>query len=98
MNASTQLALHRTHLAYERTLMAWVRTATSLITFGFTIYKFFEYLTEAGHVHLTGRLGPRQFAVGMMGLGILALQVATFQHRHDMAMLQAEYGYRVPSL
>ena len=32
--------MDRTRLAYERTLMAWVRTATSLISFGFTIYKF----------------------------------------------------------
>ncbi len=41
-DASTTLAVDRTRLAYERTLMAWIRTATSLITFGFTIYKFFQ--------------------------------------------------------
>jgi len=98
LDASTHLALHRTQLAYERTLMAWVRTSTSLISFGFTIYKFFAYLAEAGHIHITGKFGPRQFALGMMALGILTLQVATFQHRHDMAMLQAEYGLRMPSL
>jgi uncharacterized membrane protein YidH (DUF202 family) len=23
-------------------MMAWIRTATALITFGFTIYKFFQ--------------------------------------------------------
>ena len=40
---STQMALDRTWLAHERTLMAWVRTATSMISFGFTIYKFFEF-------------------------------------------------------
>ena len=44
--AATRLAVDRTRLAYERTLMAWTRTATSLISFGFTIYKFFEYLRE----------------------------------------------------
>ena len=32
----------RTRLAYERTMMAWVRMGTSLISFGFTIYKFFQ--------------------------------------------------------
>jgi uncharacterized membrane protein YidH (DUF202 family) len=42
----TALALERTRLAHERTLMAWVRTATSLISFGFTIYKAFEYLLQ----------------------------------------------------
>ena len=62
------------------------------------IYKFFAYLAEAGHIHITGRLGPRQFALGMMALGIIALQVATFQHRHDMAILHAEYGLKLPSL
>ena len=41
---ATKLAVERTRLAYERTLMAWVRTSTSLISFGFTIYKFFQYL------------------------------------------------------
>ena len=35
---ATKLAVDRTRLAYERTLMAWVRTATSLISFGFTIF------------------------------------------------------------
>ena len=46
-STSTKLAIERTRLAHERTLMAWVRTATSLISFGFTIYKFFEYLRES---------------------------------------------------
>ncbi len=45
-STSTELAWARTNLAYERTLMAWVRTATSLITFGFAVYKFFQF--EAG--------------------------------------------------
>ena len=36
------LALERTRLAAERSLMAWVRTALSMISFGFTIYKFMQ--------------------------------------------------------
>ena len=42
MDASTRLSYERTMLSHDRTLMSWVRTATSLITFGFTIYKFFQ--------------------------------------------------------
>ena len=42
LDAGTRLAVNRTRLAYERTLMAWVRTAASMISFGFTIYKFFQ--------------------------------------------------------
>jgi uncharacterized membrane protein YidH (DUF202 family) len=41
-NIQVRLALERTRVAYDRTMMAWIRTATSLITFGFGIYKFFQ--------------------------------------------------------
>jgi putative membrane protein len=41
-----QLVFERTFLAYERTRIAWVRTALSLISFGFVIAKFFQYLRE----------------------------------------------------
>src|SRR4030095_4895232 len=46
VDSSQSLAVQRTFLAHERTLMAWVRTSASLISFGFTIYKFFAYLVE----------------------------------------------------
>ncbi|MGB0122630.1 MAG: DUF202 domain-containing protein, partial [Silvibacterium sp.] len=42
----TDLAMRRSIMASERTLMAWIRTALSMIGFGFTIYKFFQYLPE----------------------------------------------------
>jgi uncharacterized membrane protein YidH (DUF202 family) len=42
LDTSTRLAFDRTRVAYERTMMAWIRTATSLITFGFAVYKFFQ--------------------------------------------------------
>ena len=39
---ATRLDLERTHIAYEQSMMTWIRTAITLITFGFTIYKFFQ--------------------------------------------------------
>ena len=42
LDDSSQLALERVRASYEQTLMSWIRTATSLITFGFSIYKFFQ--------------------------------------------------------
>jgi len=42
LDTATKLAYDRTRLAYENTMMSWVRTATSLITFGFSVYKFFQ--------------------------------------------------------
>ena len=96
--AATKLALERTRLAYERTLMAWVRTAASLISFGFTIYKFFQYLHE-GRPAVQGRiLGPREFALLMIGIGLTALIVATVEQRRNMQGLRTEYGPRPFSL
>jgi putative membrane protein len=86
----TDLALERTRLAHERTLMAWVRTATSLISFGFTIHKAFQFLQQSdGTNH---GLSPRGFALAMISLGIGSLTLATFQHRHDLRVLEVQYG------
>ena len=72
--------------------MAWVRTAMSLITFGFTIYKFFEYLHESGRPHVaTGLLGPRGFALAMMATGLVTLVLGTYQHRQGMKTIRAQY-------
>ena len=90
-NASTILAVERTRLAHDRTLMAWVRTATSLISFGFTIYKFFQYLHEQQGTQPRGTFGPRQFGTLMILIGIVALVLATFQHRRDMKALRAHH-------
>jgi putative membrane protein len=93
----TSLALDRTRLAHERTLMAWVRTATSLISFGFTIYKFFQGLTDAKEIAAPHRLvGPRGFALVMISLGVGSLVLATFQHRAEMKALAAEYSQYGP--
>ena len=78
--SSIQLALERTSLSHERTLMSWVRTATSLITFGFTIYKFFQ-LELQDRPPLQGIVGPRQFAVLMISIGLFSLMMATIQFR-----------------
>ena len=90
--AATKLAVDRTRLAYERTLMAWVRTATSLISFGFTIYKFFQFLRDEEGPSAEGMIGLRAFAMLMIGIGLTALLLATVQHRRDRLALQAEYG------
>jgi putative membrane protein len=90
--AATKLAVDRTRLAYERTLMAWIRTATSLISFGFTVYKFFQYLRESEGAPPGGPIGPREFGGLMIAIGITALVLATIDHRHSMRSLREEYG------
>ena len=92
-DAGTSLAIDRTRLAHERTLMAWVRTATSLISFGFTIYKFFQGLRDSQQLDGPHRLvGPRGFALVMIGLGVGSLVLATIQHRAEMKALNDQYS------
>ena len=84
--------MDRTRLAYERTLMAWIRTATSLISFGFTIYKFFQF--ELKGQALSERLiGPRGFALIMIATGLVALLLSTLEHRRNMQAMRAEFGH-----
>ena len=97
LSTSTKLAVERTRLAHERTLMAWVRTATSLISFGFTVYKFFQYLRESQGQPTTGAIGPREFGGLMIGIGIASLILATVGHRRSMRALRADYGGLIPS-
>jgi putative membrane protein len=97
-SVSTKLALDRTRLAYERTLMAWVRTATSLISFGFAIYKFFQFLREDRAPVQEGVIGLRGFALMMIGIGLTALLLATIEHRHHRLQIQAEFGPQPYSL
>ena len=92
-DTGTRLAVERTRLAYERTLMAWVRTAAALISFGFTVYKFFDYEQRSRPDRV---LGPRGFALIMITIGLVSLLLATIQHRRTMRLLRAEYGAIVP--
>lgn len=77
---SNEMAADRTWMAHERTLMAWVRTATAMIGFGFTVYKFFEGRPPNPHTLLTSR----DFAILMIGFGLIALVLATVQHAIDI--------------
>jgi putative membrane protein len=87
---ANQLAVDRTRLAYERTLMAWVRTAVSLISFGFAIFKFFQYLHESRpeQQQPASNLGPHTFAILMIVIGLISLTLAWIQHRQAMTALQ----------
>lgn len=100
LDDGTRLAYERTDLAHERTLMAWLRTAVSLITFGFTIYKFFA-LELGAKAPLKQVIGPREFALLMIAIGLFALVAATLQnvqYRKTMRKLRPEARYSLSSL
>jgi putative membrane protein len=83
-------ALENTRLAYERTLMAWVRTSVSLITFGFTIYKFFQYMQESQGAKVVRLVTPRTFGMLMISAGLFTLLMATLEHWRSMKRLKEQ--------
>jgi putative membrane protein len=89
----TEVADQRTLLALDRTLQAWIRTALSLISFGFTIYKFFDYLQRAQPAPPPPRaFGPREFAIAMIAGGLIALALAAFDYHFSRKRLLESAG------
>lgn len=88
----TSLALERSFLAFERTLMAWLRTSLSMIGFGFTLAKFFQYLAEQRGGPVVGSFG-RTWASDTVGMtmviiGTVSLAIAVIQHRRRVVALR----------
>ena len=96
LDTSTRLAFERTRASYERTMMSWIRTSTSLITFGFTIYKFFQL--EGVRSRENQLIGPRGFSLILVSIGLGSLVLATIEHRQNVGRLDAEYPGRPRSL
>jgi putative membrane protein len=85
LKIADRLAYDRTRLAYQNTMMGWVRTATTLITFGFTIYKVLQETTQTGR-----RFGPREFGITMVVIGLLALLASMWDYQTNMRRLRSE--------
>lgn len=89
----TDWAAFNTRFAAERTLMAAVRTSLSLISFGFTIYKFFEAMGESSPLHVKG---PRRLGLTLVVIGILVLVAGGWQYVGFMKALKSESGIEFP--
>ena len=79
--------------------MAWIRTATSMISFGFTIYKFLEAqpVRERRFTFMERLLDARNFALIMITVGLLGLLFAALENHRELGALRAAYGeQRVP--
>ncbi len=95
----TNLAFERTLMAADRTLMAWVRTAISMIGFGFTLFKFLQYMVEQPQAQRTISLnGPRNLSLAFIGLGILSLAVAVLQHWQFLKRCRLQHNTSIFSL
>ena len=93
--SNNEFAMERTVMAYERTLMAWVRTAVSLISFGFTIYKF---LGDVEKDESSRILNPRMVGMIMIGFGLVALLLAQIQHKSAMKKIKRFYPHMQRSI
>ncbi len=96
-DAAIKLEFARMRSTYEQTMMSWIRTSTSLIAFGFSIYKFFQIEAPASPTkdHL---IGPREFAFILVVIGTGSLLMATFEYRRNIKMLGEYYRESTRSL
>ncbi len=91
------LGYERTRMSADRTLMAWFRTSLSLISFGFTIFKFFQYLVESDLI--SGNIphhAPRNFGVALVGLGMILQAMAIVEYFLFQRKLSREEGQKFP--
>jgi putative membrane protein len=86
----TTLALERTFLAHERTLMAWTRTAASMIGFGFTMYKFFQFELERT-APVSSPISPRLFGLVLIAFGLVSLVMGTVQEMAGVRRLRTHW-------
>lgn len=77
----TDMATVRTLMAADRTLMAWIRTSLSMLSFGFTIYKFLLYVRESLSHGAVQAQGPRRFAIVLLSLSTLSMLFGLIDYR-----------------
>src|SRR3954466_12339540 len=75
----TGMSFQRTRMSADRTLMSVMRTALSLISFGFTIFQFFQHLRESGAVESAAH-ASRNFGLALVLLGVGMLVVGIMYH------------------
>ncbi len=71
-------------------MQSWIRTGSSLITFRFSIYKFFQIEDVVG-TQRTRLIGPREFSMALVIIGLGAMVFATLEHRRNVRSLKDQY-------
>ena len=90
----TELAAERTRDAIERTLMAWIRTTLSMISFGFGLFKLFEYLPGRENEQRHAFLATKSITLSLVVLGTVLLIGAMVQYRSALRRLRREHPQR----
>src|SRR5262249_37914803 len=84
----TGMSFQRTRMSADRTLMSVIRTALPLISFGFTIFQFFQKLAVTST--LGGNQPVRRFGIALVMLGIGMLIFGIGYHLVFMRGLRRE--------
>ena len=83
----TDLAVERTVMGAGRTLMAWIRTALSMISFGFTIYKFMQAAVQGSANGVMQAMGPRRLGLFLIALGVTSVILGSVEYFHAIRRL-----------
>ncbi|KQY30277.1 hypothetical protein ASD38_13470 [Caulobacter sp. Root487D2Y] len=83
----------RTVLAADRTLMAWLRTSLSMLSFGFTIYKFLETAAKAGALERPE--SPRRVGLFLVSMGTVAMIVGLLDYWVTLKAIERTGPFRL---
>jgi putative membrane protein len=86
----TDLAIMRTVMAADRSLMAWNRTGLSMLSFGFTLYKFLLYVQQDISKAVLHSQGPRHLGVFLIGLGTACMVSGLIEYYNRLKKLGKE--------
>jgi putative membrane protein len=89
----SDLGTLRTVMAADRTLMAWVRTSLSMLSFGFTIYKFLETAAEQGH--LARPESPQTVGLFLAGMGTASMVLGVLSYWTTLKDLRRTEDFRL---
>ncbi|WP_380872695.1 hypothetical protein ACFB49_36120 [Sphingomonas sp. DBB INV C78] len=91
----SDLGQMRTIMAADRTLMAWIRTSLSMLSFGFTIYKFLDGMAKASDQPLPHPESPQRVGLFLVGMGVAAIILGTFSYWATLKDLKRAEEFRI---
>lgn len=83
----------RTIMAADRTLMAWIRTSLSMMSFGFTIYKFLESMAQGGQLPHSD--SPQRVGLFLCAAGTAAIVLGTIAYWGTLKELRRIEEFRL---
>ena len=89
----TDMGTMRTIMAADRTLMAWIRTSLSMLSFGFTIYKFLEGAAQQNMLPRSGT--PQDVGLFLAGMGTLSMVLGLFSYWTTLKDLRRTEEFRL---